>query len=262
LIWTREEDIRHDRFRPQAAISFRAGFDAGGAPTGLEIHTVVGSLPRSLGLNRVESGIESMAVEGLANSPYAIANTRVECSLKNTHIPVSCWRSLGSSQNAFAIESFINEMAHAAGEDPYYFQRKLLTHRADFINVPNTLAEKSGWERKLPATSGRGIAIHECCGSVVGAVAEVAVANGQVKVTRAVVALDCGHAVNPLTVAEQLEGGTVRGLPAALFGKNTVKDGAIVETNFDTYPVVRMADSPKIETYLPLTGGKKWGGVG
>jgi isoquinoline 1-oxidoreductase subunit beta len=262
LIWTREEDIGHDRFRPQAAIRFRASFDGAGAPTGLDIRTAVGSLLRSLGLNKVTSGVEPMAVEGLANSPYAIASTRVQCALKNTHIPVSFWRSVGSSQNAFAIESFIDEMAHAAGEDPYRFRRKLLTHRADFIKVLDTLAEKSGWDRKLPAGSGRGIAIHECYGSVVGAVAEVSVTDGQVKVTRAVVALDCGHAVNPLTTAEQLEGGTIWGLSAALYGKNTVKDGAIVETNFDTYPVVRMADAPKIETYLALTGGKKWGGVG
>jgi isoquinoline 1-oxidoreductase beta subunit len=262
LIWTREEDIRHDRFRPQAAIRFRAAFAADGTPTALDIRTAVGSLLRSLGLNKVASGIEPMAVEGLANSPYAIASTRVDCVLKNTHIPVSFWRSVGSSQNAFAIESFIDEMAHAAGQDPYRFRRKLLAGRADFVKVLDTLAEKSGWGTPLPAGMGRGIAIHECYGSIVGAVAEVAVRDGQVKVERAVVALDCGHAVNPLTIAEQLEGGTIWGLSAALYGKNTVKDGAVVETNFDTYPVVRMADAPKIETHLALTGGQKWGGVG
>lgn len=261
LIWTREEDIRHDRFRPQAAIRFKAAFGANGTPTGLDIRTVVGSLLRSLGRSKVESGIEPMAVEGLANSPYAVA-TRVDCVLKNTHIPVSFWRSVGSSQNAFAIESFIDEMAHAAGQDPYRFRRALLAGRTDFLKVLDTLAEKSGWGKPLPAGTGRGIAIHECYGSIVGAVAEVAVRNGQAKVERVVVALDCGHAVNPLTVAEQLEGGTIWGLSAALYGKNTVKDGAIIETNFDTYPVVRMADAPRIETYLALTGGRKWGGVG
>jgi len=261
-VWTRAEDIRHDRFRPQAAIRFKAAFDAGGVPTALDIRTVVGSLLRSIGRSKVENGVEPMAVEGLANSPYAVANTRVDCVLKNTHIPVSFWRSVGSSQNAFAIESFIDEMAHATGQDPYQFRRKLLADRADFIKVLDTLAEKSGWGSPPPAGTGRGIAIHECYGSIVGAVAEVLVTNGQVKVERVVCALDCGHAVNPLTVAEQLEGGTIWGLSAALFGKNTVKDGAIVETNFDTYPVVRMADAPRIETHLALTGGKKWGGVG
>ncbi|HEY6995614.1 MAG TPA: molybdopterin cofactor-binding domain-containing protein, partial [Xanthobacteraceae bacterium] len=262
LVWTREEDIRHDRFRPQAAIRFKAAFDAAGTPTALDIRTAVGSLLRSLGRSKVENGIEPMAVEGLANSPYAVASTRVDCVLKNMHIPVSFWRSVGSSQNAFALESFIDEMAHAAGQDPYQFRRKLLSGRADFLKVLDTLAEKSGWGKPLPAGTGRGIAIHECYGSVVGAVAEATVAQGQVKVERVVVAFDCGHAVNPLTVAEQLEGGTIWGLSAALFGKNTVEDGAIVETNFDTYPVVRMADAPKIETHLALTGGEKWGGVG
>jgi isoquinoline 1-oxidoreductase subunit beta len=262
LVWTREEDIRHDRFRPQAAIRFQAGFAGDGTPTALDIRTAVGSLLRSLGRSKVESGIEPMAVEGLANSPYAVPNTRVDCVLKNTHIPVSFWRSVGSSQNAFAIESFIDEMAHAAGEDAYRFRRKLLTGRDDFIKVLDTLAEKSGWGGPLPAGSGRGIAIHECYGSIVGAVAEVRVTRGEVKVDRVVVALDCGHAVNPLTVAEQLEGGTVWGLSAALYGKSSVKNGAIVETNFDTYPVVRMADAPKIETHLVLSGGGKWGGVG
>jgi isoquinoline 1-oxidoreductase beta subunit len=262
LIWTREEDIAHDRFRPQAALRFQAGFAGDGTPTALGIRTAVGSLLRSIGRSKVESGIEPMAVEGLANHPYAVANTRVDCVLKNTHIPVSFWRSVGSSQNAFAIESFIDEMAHEAGQDPYQFRRKLLAGRADFVQVLDMLAEKSGWGGALPPGTGRGIAIHECYGSIIGAVAEAAVTKGEVKVERVVVALDCGHAVNPLTVAEQLEGGTVWGLSAALFGKNTVKDGAIVETNFDTYPVVRMAQTPKIETYLALSGGKKWGGVG
>ena len=262
LVWTREQDIAHDRFRPQAALRFRAAFAADGTPTALDIRTVVGSLLRSIGRSKVENGIEPMAVEGLANSPYAVPSTRIDCGLKNTHIPVSFWRSVGSSQNAFAIESFIDEMARAAGQDPYQFRRKLLAGRPDFIKVLDTLAEKSGWGGKLPPGSGRGIAIHECYGSIVGAVAEVAVSKGEVNVKRVVVALDCGHAINPLTVAEQLEGGTVWGLSAALFGKNTVKDGAIVETNFDTYPMVRMAQLPKIETYLALTGGKKWGGVG
>jgi isoquinoline 1-oxidoreductase subunit beta len=262
LIWTREQDIAHDRFRPQAAIRFKAAFAADGTPTALDIRTAVGSLLRSIGRSKVASGIEPMAVEGLANSPYAVPSTRVDCALKNTHIPVAFWRSVGSSQNAFAIESFIDEMAHAVGQDPYQFRRKLLVGRTDFIKVLDTLAEKSGWGERLPAGSGRGIAIHECYGSIVGAVAEVAVNKSEVSVKRVITALDCGHAVNPLTVAEQLEGGAIWGLSAALFGKNTVDNGAIVETNFDSYPVVRMAQAPKIETYLVLSGGKKWGGVG
>jgi isoquinoline 1-oxidoreductase subunit beta len=128
--------------------------------------------------------------------------------------------------------------------------------------VLDLLADRGRWGKPLPAGTGRGIAIRECYGSIVGAVAEVSVAKGDAKVERVVTALDCGHAVNPLTIAEQLEGGTIWGLTAALYGRNTVKDGAIVETNFDSYPVVRMGDAPRIETHLALSGGSKWGGVG
>jgi isoquinoline 1-oxidoreductase subunit beta len=262
LVWTREEDIRHDRYRPQAAVRLKAAFGPDAMPVAWDIRTAVGSLLRSLGRGKVESGVEPMAVEGLANNPYAIANTRVDCVLKNTHIPVSFWRSVGSSHNAYIIESFVDEMAHAGGHDPYEFRRKLLAGKEDWLKVLDTAAAKGDWGKPLPQGKGRGIAIHECFGTIVGIVAEVAVTKGEVKVERAVLAVDCGHAVNPMTVAEQMEGGLIYGLSAALYGKMTVKDGAIVEGNFDTYPLVRMADAPKIEVHFALSGGKKWGGVG
>ena len=262
LIWTREEDIAHDRFRPQAAIRFAAGFAADGTPSALDIRTAVGSLLRSSGMSKVESGIEPMAVEGLANTSYAVPAIRVGCVLKNTHIPVSFWRSVGSSQNAFAIESFVDEMAHAVGAGPLSISSQTARQPCRFYQGARHARRE---ERLGRENAGRRRARHRhprMLRSIIGAVAEVAVKKGEVKVQRVVMALDCGHAVNPLTVAEQLEGGAVWGLSAALYGKNTVKDGAVVETNFDTYPVVRMADAPKIETYLVLSGGNKWGGVG
>ena len=262
LVWTREEDIRHDRYRPQAAVRLKALFGPDNMPVAWDIRTAVGSLLRSLGVSKVESGVEPMAVEGLANNPYAIANTRVDCILKNTHIPVSFWRSVGSSHNAYIIESFVDELAHAGGHDPYQFRRKLLAGKPDWIKVLDTAAEKGDWGKPLPKGKGRGIAIHECFGSIVGIVAEVEIVKGQVKVERATLAVDCGHAVNPRTVAEQMSGGLIYGLTAALYGKMTVKDGAIVEGNFDTYPMVRMADAPKIDVHFALSGGGKWGGVG
>jgi isoquinoline 1-oxidoreductase subunit beta len=263
LIWSREEDMRHDRYRPQAAIRLKAGLAADGTPVALQIKTAVGSLLRSNGISKVENGIEPMAVEGLANNPYMIANQHVECILKNTHIPVSFWRSVGSSQNAYFIESFIDEMALAAGKDPVDFRRALLQDRKDWLGVLDTLVEHSKWGSPMAAGKGRGIAIHECFGSVVGAVAEIDVnPRGDVKVERVVYAYDCGHAVNPLTIAEQMEGGTIFGLSAALWGKMTVKDGAIEQGNFDTYRMVRLAEAPKIEVYPALSGGGKWGGVG
>ena len=160
LLWTREIDIRHDRYRPQAALRCRASLAADGSLNGLHIQTAVGSITRSLGWGTAAGGVEPQAVEGLANQPYAVANQRVECVLKNTHIPVMFWRSVGSSQNAFVVESFIDELAHAAGQDAYQFRRKLLAHRPDFVRVLDTAAQKGDWGKPLPTGTGRGIAIH------------------------------------------------------------------------------------------------------
>ena len=263
LIWTREEDIRHDRFRPQAAIAFRGALGADGLPAAWEIRTAVGSLFRSLGINPVANGIEPMAIEGLANNPYKIPATRVECVLKNTHIPVAFWRSVGASQNGFAIESFVDEMALAAKQDSYKFRRALLTGHDDWLKVLDTAAEKGDWGKPLPAGHARGIAIHECYGTVVAEVAEVSMKEpGQVKVEKVTVAVDCGHAVNPLSVAEQMEGAVIYALSAALYGKITVRNGAVEQGNFDSYQMVRMAQAPKIDVHFALTGGSKWGGAG
>ena len=263
LIWTREEDIRHDRYRPQAALRFRAGFDRAGTPVAWEMRTAVGSIQRSLGWDKVASGIEPAAVEGLANCPYAVANISVDCLLKNTHVPVMFWRSVGSSQNAFAVESFVDEMAVAAGADPLAFRRKLLAGKDDFLRVLAVLEEKSGWGRPLPSGWGRGIAIHESFGTIVGEVVEASVNTaGAVGVHRVVAVVDCGHVVNPRTVEMQIESGVIYGLTAALSGEITIKDGAVEQGNFDTYEMVRMADAPRIETYLALSGGSKWGGIG
>jgi len=263
LIWTREDDIRSDRYRPQAAISFKGALGADGMPTALHIRTAVGSLLRSLGMNKVENGIEPMAIEGLANNPYKIANTRVDCALKNTHIPVSFWRSVGASQNAFAIESFIDEMAAAGKQDPYKLRRTLLEGRADWIKVLDTVAEKGDWGKPIEAGRSRGIAIHECYGTIVGEVAEITLSpKGLLKVDKITLAVDCGHVVNPLTLAEQMEGAAIFALTAALYGKITVKNGAPEQGNFDTYPMVRLAQAPKIDVHFALTGGAKWGGAG
>ncbi len=263
LIWTREEDIRHDRFRPQAAIAFKAGLGADGMPTGWQIRTAVGSLFRSLGINPVPTGIEPMAVEGLSNNPYKIANTQVDCILKNTHVPVAFWRSVGASQNGFSIESFVDEMAIAGGKDPVALRRTLLAGEADWLKVLETAAEKGDWGKPLPAGHARGFAIHECYGTIVGEVVEVSMKTpGMLKVEKVTVAVDCGHAANPLSVAEQMEGAVIYAMSAAMYGKITVKDGEIEQGNFDTYQMVRMAQAPKIDVHFALTGGTKWGGCG
>ncbi|HVM77421.1 MAG TPA: molybdopterin cofactor-binding domain-containing protein, partial [Stellaceae bacterium] len=262
LVWTREEDIRHDRYRPQAAVRLKAGLGADGMPAGWEIRTAVGSILRSLGISRGD-GIEPMAVEGLANNPYRIASQRIDCVLKNTHVPVMFWRSVGSSINAFVMEGFVDELAHAAGKDPLEFRRALLSHRPDFLHVLDTLAAKGDWGKPLASGKGRGLAIHESFGTIVGEIAEVAVTpKGEVRVERVVVAVDSGHVVNPRTVEMQMESGVIYGLTAALYGEITIKDGRVEQGNFDEYRIVRMADAPRIEVHLALTGGGKWGGIG
>ncbi len=259
MIWSREEELRQDRYRTQAAIRFKAGFGADGTPVAFDCRNCAGSSnPQN-----VKNGLDSQTTEGLHSTSYKIANLRVTSILKNTHVPLGPWRAPGHCQNVFFMESFIDEMALAAGQDPYQFRRALLAHRADFVHVLDTLAEKGDWGKPMPAGKGRGMAIHESYNSIVGMIAEVAVGGrGEIKVERVVIACDCGHTVNPRTVEMQLEGGMIYGLSAALFGEITIKNGRVVEGNFDTYPVVRLKDAPKTEVHLALTGGKKWGGVG
>jgi isoquinoline 1-oxidoreductase beta subunit len=263
LVWTREEDVTQDRYRPQAAIRMKTALGADGLPTAFEAKIAVGSILRSTGINKVESGVEAQAVEGFANTAYKIPNLRVGCMLKNTHVPVMFWRSVGSSQNAFFMEGYIDELAHAAGQDAYKFRRTLLAHRPDFLGVLDKIAEKSDWGKPLGQGRGRGIAIFECYDTIIGQVAEVTVSKkGEVRVDRVVAAVDCGHVVNPGIVEAQIQSGVIYGLSAALYGEITIKDGRVEQTNFDSYQVVTLADTPKIEVYLALSGGKKWGGIG
>jgi isoquinoline 1-oxidoreductase beta subunit len=204
-----------------------------------------------------------MAVAGLADNGYNVPNMRVEALHKNTHLPVWFWRAPGANQHVFAIESFLDEMGAAAGLDPYQMRRKLLEGKPDWVKVLDMAAEKGEWGKPLGPGRGRGIAICEDTDSLCAQVAEVTVKpNGDVKVDRVTVALDTRYMVNPLTIAEQAEGSVIFGLSAALYGKITIKDGAAVQGNFDTYRLVRLAEAPKIEVHLLPSGGKIWGGAG
>jgi isoquinoline 1-oxidoreductase beta subunit len=261
LTWSREQDIRGDRYRPQAAARFRAALGANGMPQVVDARVAVGSINRSIG-RPVENGIEGQAVDGIVNSPYKIPNFYVGGVMKNTHLPVSFWRSVGGSQNCFFYESFIDELAHAAGKDPWQFRRDMVD-RVDFVGVLEKLKETSNWTQKLPAGRGRGVAVAENHGSVVGTVAEVtATGRDSVRVDRLVVAVDCYHVANPKIIEAQMESGAMFGLTAVLYGENTVKDGRVQQLNFDTYRIARMAEAPKIEVHIVPSGGPKWGGIG
>jgi isoquinoline 1-oxidoreductase beta subunit len=263
LIWTREEDMRHDVYRPMAAIRFRAALDANGMPVAYFNRSVTHSILSGLRPDDVKGGIDRTSVEGLATIPYGFPQYRIEHLIQNTHVPVWFWRSVGASQNAFAVECFLDEVAHAGGKDPVELRSQLLKGHSDWLHVLDTVAQKANWGKPMPQGTAQGIAIAESYGSIVAEVAEVSVSKrGEVRVERVVCAVDCGHVVNPLTVAEQMESAIVYGLTAALYGQITIENGRVVEGNFDDYQMLRLDAMPEVETHLALTGGDKWGGIG
>jgi isoquinoline 1-oxidoreductase subunit beta len=263
LIWTREEDTRQDRFRPHAVVAFKAVTGSDGMPSAWSMRVVTSSIFKSYGIPFPPDKAEPPAVDGLVSNGYNVPNTRVELHLKNTHLPVWFYRAPGGNQHVFALESFLDEIASASGIDPYYMRRKLLEGKPDWLKVLETAAEKGDWGKPLPKGSGRGIAICNFTDSLCAQVAEVTVKpNGAVKVNRVTVALDTRHMVNPQTIAEQAEGSVIFGLTAALYGKITIKAGAAVQGNFDTFRMVRLAEAPRIDVHLVPSGGDVWGGAG
>lgn len=263
MIWSREEDMRQGRYRPMAAMRFKAGFDLDKNLIAYTNHSVAHSILSELRPDSVADGVDRTSVEGLQNMPYKVANKQITHTIKNTHMTTWFWRSVGSSQNAFALECFVDEMAAAAEKDPLQFRRELLSDHPEMLNVLDKLATKSNWGRSMPKGSAQGLAIHESFGSIVGQVAEVTVTtDGDLKVDRVISVVDCGNLVNPQTAKMQIESGIIYGLTAALYGKLTVEEGRIQETNFDTYQMVGMDETPVMETHFALAGGDKWGGLG
>ncbi len=213
LIWTREEDTRHDRFRPHAVVAFKAATGSDGMPTAWSMRIVTSSIFKSVGIPFPPDKAEPPAVDGLVSIGYNVPNTRVELLLRNTHLPVWFYRAPGANQHVFAIEGFLDEIAKASGIDPYRMRRKLLEGKPDWLKVLDTAAEKGDWDKPLPKGSGRGIAICNFTDSLCAQVAEVTVKpNGELKVDRVTVALDTRHMVNPQTIAEQAEGSVIFGL--------------------------------------------------
>ena len=264
MIWSREEDTRMGRYRPMSHMRFEAALDAAGGATAYVSHSVTPSIFLTAGRTFPAGSIDPTSIDGLLEIPYAIANQRVSNVHKETHLPSWFWRAVGKTQNVFALEGFIDEVAIAAKADPLDYRAKLLKPElADYRRVLAMLKEKSQWDRPLPAGTGRGVAIHDSVGSIVGQVAEVSVArDGTLKVTRIVSVIDCGNLVNPLTAEEQVESAGIWALTAALYGKLTVVDGVVQEANFDGYRMLRMSETPIFETHFSLAGGDKWGGIG
>ena len=263
VLWTREEDTATGQFRPQAAFHFEAAMDADGTPTAFLNRSATHSILAGLRPETVDSGIDGSSIEGIAENPYDFGARQVEHHLKRTHVPVWFWRSVGHSQNCFAMESFVDEMAHAAGADPFAFRQRHLARRPDVRRVLEVAAQRADWGRRLPEDMAQGIAVSESFGSICAQVAEVRVArDGTLSVERVVSAIDCGNVVNPMTVEEQIESGIIYGLSAALWGRTDIEGGRATPLNFDRNRVVKMSEAPVMETHLALALGDKWGGIG
>ncbi len=267
LIWTREEDMLHGRFHPVTQARLRAALNDAGEVTALHIRLSGQSILAGVAPQNLQNGRDIVSFQGLTDSGdgqigYTVPNLLVDHAIRNPSVPPGFWRGVNHNQNAIYLECFIDELAHAARQDPLEFRRRLMSKHPKHWAVLEAAARRAGWG--TPAAPGvfRGLAQHKGFGSFTAAVAEVSVSpQGAVKVHRIVAATDPGHAVNPAQIANQVEGSFAYGLSAALFGACTVKDGRIEQTNFDTYPVVRMADMPKVETIVMPSGGF-WGGVG
>ncbi len=256
LSWSREEDMTHDFYRPMHLAKFQASLDDKGEVTSLRIKSASDAItPRWMGraaphLSGPIDMPDKTASEGLFDLPYGFASQHMSHVATQSGVPVGFWRSVGHSHNAFFSESFIDELAAATKQDPLAFRLNWLKDAPRYAAVLQVAADKAGWGQALPAGRARGIALHESFGSIVAQVAEVSLANGQIRVHRVVCAIDCGTVVNPGTVAQQVESSVVYGLSAALFGQINIMDGVVQQTNFPAYPMLSLSQTPTVETHI------------
>jgi isoquinoline 1-oxidoreductase beta subunit len=263
VVWTREEDIQHDMYRPYWFDRISAGLDEQGKPVAW-INRFAGSsviaryLPPAF-----KDGLDSDSTEGAIDLVYDLPNFHVEyVRVEPAGIPTAFWRSVGPSHNVFVTESFIDEMAAAAKQDAVAYRRALLDKSPRAKAVLDLAAGKAGWGQKLPERSGRGVSLQFVFGSYQAQVAEVEVSkDGEVRVRRVVCAVDCGTAVNPDTVRAQIQSAIIYGATAALYGEITLKDGRVEQSNFDTYQVLRINEAPAIEVYI-VPSSEAPGGMG
>ncbi len=248
--------MTHDFYRPMHVANLRAAVDAEGAVQSLRIQSAGDAItPRWM-----ERGLPALAgpfdmpdkttAEGLFDLPYGFANQHMTHVATRMGVPVGFWRSVGHSHNAFFSESFIDELAAASGKDPVAFRTMLLADAPRYLAVLQLATSKAGWGSKLPEGHAHGVALHESFGSIVAEVAEVSLQEGVPRVHQVVCAIDCGTVVNPDTVAQQMESAVIFGLTAALYGKIDIKDGVVQQTNFPTYPMVQLAQSPIVQTFI------------
>ena len=267
LLWSREEDMAHGRYHPVMQAKLVGALDAGGNLTGLHCRLSGQSIISAVFPQLLQDGRDNLAFQGLDPSGdfalgYTVPNLLIDHAMRNTHVPPGFWRGVNINQNAIFMECFMDELAHAAGQDPLEFRRKLMAKHPKHLAVLNAAADRAGWGKPAPQGVHRGLAQMMAFGSYVAACAEVSVSgDDKVKVRRIVCATDPGYAVNPAQIERQVAGSFVYGLSALFMQECTVKDGRIEQTNFGDYSSMRIAQMPKVETILMPSGGF-WGGVG
>ncbi|HEV7334322.1 MAG TPA: molybdopterin cofactor-binding domain-containing protein, partial [Bosea sp. (in: a-proteobacteria)] len=250
--WTRENDMRGGRYRPAYVHAVRGGLDKDGKLVALSDHivgqSILGGSPFAA---MIENGIDATSVEGASNLPYAIPNVKVDLTTTDVNIPVLWWRSVGSTHTAYVIETFIDELAAAAGRDPVEFRLSMLDAHPRHAGVLRLAAEKAGWGTPLPEGRFRGVALHESFATYVAQVVEIAYRGGNdFTVERVVCAVDCGIAINPDQIRAQMEGGVGFGLGAILQEELTLTGGVVDQENYDTYTPLRIDQMPKVEVHI------------
>ena len=260
LVWTREDDMTHDFYRPTSIHQMAGALDGAGKPTALKLHLTSPSVTARLFPPFVKDGIDPFMTEA-AVVPYDIPNQLADVVIHDTGVRVGYWRSVSHALNSFANESFIDEMALAAGKDPYEFRRALLEKQPRFRHVLELAAQNSGWGKPLPKGRARGIALMEGYETYMALVAEVSAPGDKIRVHRVTAVVDLGGMVNPNIVEQQIESSITYGLSAVLYGEITLKDGRVQQTNFHDYPVVRMNEAPRIDMHL-VKSDEKPGGIG
>jgi isoquinoline 1-oxidoreductase beta subunit len=262
LVWSREQDIAHDLYRPFGMARLVAGLDGDGMPIALTIRLAGPSFVAALVPDLGPDIIDTSFVSGLAaEMPYDVPNYLVDVAVRPTHVPLGAWRGINYTQNVYYRESFIDEMAHAAAVDPYLYRRRLLRNSPKNLAVLDAAAIRADWGSPLPPGVFRGIALNAACDSYCAQVVEASVADGRVRVHRVVSAIDCGYVVNPLSIEMQMQGAVVYALTAALYGEITIRDGAAEQSNFNDYKMLRIGDAPEVDSVIVPSGGF-WGGVG
>ena len=275
LVWSREEDTQHDWYRPATYHKFKATLNEVSEVTGWDHQIVAPNLldwyirdaapaqypwsPKfmygtlgsvGLAMQGIAVPKDETAIEGAVSVPYSIPNLQIRHTHADIGVPISFWRSVGHSQNAFYVESFIDELAHETATDPYQFRRSLLQGHPRHRHVLELAAEQAGWGAPLTKGLYRGIAVHESFNSYAAQVVELSVNHGVIKVHRVVCAIDCGIVVNPDIVKAQMEGGIIFALTAALYGEINLKKGRVEQSNFDDYSLLRMNETPTIEVHI------------